>query len=720
MECQQCGAPLRPQARFCNVCGARQTADAVSQPAATPTTPGTDQMGEAGSSSGRAKRPPRVPRTDQPDASRTRETAAPVLTDVLDLSDASGGLAAAEEQRGDASTAGSAGIPSAPAHAAATTDAELAEGVDVDTDATSDASSDKTSDATPDATQDAEALATGDDLHVEGDRVPASAEPSTPDESEASEGSLQAQDHAVRSDEYADADAGERPPEVDATDGEAASAPVPGPASDWTEAETAEYSTIIATGHPRNPAETAALGGAPGMPAIGELLRASGEPHAGAEPQPATTRADGLPWPLPPSIIVGGRYRVEAVISNMPEASEAENVYRVRDLQGYERCWSCGTAHGASASADTYCQECGADMLARDYLMSERYRGGEADGSEAQTAADAAAAPTEGVGAARAADDTKDTKDTKDAKDADDADAERTELDVRIFTQGARSYRVTPLAAETPLFPRGTRVTAAGATDTGISRAGEVNEDSLGLVVLAMAHESRAEPFALAVVADGLGGHANGQAASRLVVRHLSERILRVAALPFTGEPRAAAHATFEALALSALREGIEAGNDALCAQNAASGADMGSTLVALLLFGATAYIANVGDSRAYVLDDDGLRRITSDHSLVEQLIAAGEVAEEDRYTHPRRNQILRSIGDEPNVQVDVFQQQLRPGMRFLLCSDGLWEMVRDDEIERLLREAASPQQATDLLLRAANSNGGEDNVTAIVVEVSD
>src|SRR5262249_13948072 len=120
-----------------------------------------------------------------------------------------------------------------------------------------------------------------------------------------------------------------------------------------------------------------------------------------------------------------------------------------------------------------------------------------------------------------------------------------------------------------------------------------------------------------------------------------------------------------------------------------------------------------------YVFEGEALRRVTTDHSLVEQMVASGMIADEERYTHPNRNQIFRSLGAGTSSAADVFTQQLRPGMRLLLCSDGLWEMVHDDEIARILRETDDPQAACDALLRGANANGGEDNISALVIEIS-
>jgi serine/threonine protein phosphatase PrpC len=407
---------------------------------------------------------------------------------------------------------------------------------------------------------------------------------------------------------------------------------------------------------------------------------------------------DGFPWPLPLQIIKGGRYRVEALLQATADSTTGENVYRVRDLQGYERCWSCGAEYGAEHATDTFCRQCGADLFGRLYRMYEhRLPPGEAVGD---TAAQVVAEPAETA--------------------SDDAGVASESLAAPLkehrFIEGHRAYRVIPDVPEPSPFPNGPRLLVGAAADVGKTRPGEQNEDSLGVFLLSLGVDSRMYPVALAIVADGLGGHVSGQEASRLVVRTLADYVLRQLAPPFfagsvTGEEA-------EEHVMGLLREAASAANVALCDANAAADADSGSTLVAMLVLGGTAYLANVGDSRAYALAAGELRRLTTDHSLVEQLIAAGIITPEERYIHPHRNQILKSLGDDPALQPDTFVQRLQPGMRLLLCSDGVWEMVRDDELARLLADAPDPQQAAEALVARANENGGEDNISAVVLEV--
>jgi serine/threonine protein phosphatase PrpC len=393
----------------------------------------------------------------------------------------------------------------------------------------------------------------------------------------------------------------------------------------------------------------------------------------GAEPAsiPSFGGEDALPWPLPGGIIVDGRYRVEQV-----EAStEESNTYTVTDLRGYERCWACGTSYGAAAASERFCRECGADMLGRLLMMREwRAVTSETDAGPGDASEDGA----------------------------------------RAFEQGGRAYRVEPRAVAVSAFPLGARLMAGAASDLGRRRSGEHNEDSAFVLVLDRVHEGHTLPFGVFVVADGLGGHASGHRASRLIVNVLAHTILRQVALPVVGMPVDSPVDESELAAI--LRDAVEAANSSLCAANRENDTDAGSTVVAALIYGDTAYIANVGDSRAYLHDDTGLRRLTSDHSLVQQLVSAGMIQPDEVYTHPQRNQIFRSLGDEPNVNVDLYVQQLKPGTSLLLCSDGLWEMVRDPEIEAVLREETDPQSACDALIVAANEGGGDDNVTAVIV----
>ena len=171
------------------------------------------------------------------------------------------------------------------------------------------------------------------------------------------------------------------------------------------------------------------------------------------------------------------------------------------------------------------------------------------------------------------------------------------------------------------------------------------------------------------------------------------------------------------------LRDAIERSSEEIVTygQKHPEARGLGSTVTAALAVGDQAFIANVGDSRTYLLRDGKLERLTQDHSLVERLVEAGQISREDVYDHPNRNLITRSLGaGRSEVEVDIYTERLRPGDALLLCSDGLWEMVHDPQLESILNEVSDPAEACDLLIERANENGGEDNITGVLVRAQE
>jgi protein phosphatase len=211
-----------------------------------------------------------------------------------------------------------------------------------------------------------------------------------------------------------------------------------------------------------------------------------------------------------------------------------------------------------------------------------------------------------------------------------------------------------------------------------------------------------APELGLFAVADGMGGHRGGEVASATALATLRE--------VFEGG--------------SDLRDAVVAANDAVFERSSSDDAvrGMGTTLTAGVLGddGVTLVVGHVGDSRAYLLRDGELARVTTDHSLVEELMAAGELTEEEAERDPRRSQITRALGLEPGVEVDLHPIELAPGDRLLFCSDGLTTMVRENEIARILADSAEPAKAAQTLVDAANEAGGVDNTTVLVVDVVD
>ena len=147
----------------------------------------------------------------------------------------------------------------------------------------------------------------------------------------------------------------------------------------------------------------------------------------------------------------------------------------------------------------------------------------------------------------------------------------------------------------------------------------------------------------------------------------------------------------------------------------------LGATVTLAFIVEGQAFIANVGDSRTYLVRDGKIERITRDHSLVERLVEMEQIKPDEVYEHPSRNLIYRSLGaGHAEVDVDIFIERLQPGDVLLLCSDGLWEMVRDPELLRIITESEDVEQASERLISTANANGGEDNITAVLVRYAE
>ncbi len=252
------------------------------------------------------------------------------------------------------------------------------------------------------------------------------------------------------------------------------------------------------------------------------------------------------------------------------------------------------------------------------------------------------------------------------------------------------------------------------ATDPGRKHAR--NEDSIVTFTFDKAQQGGSVPIGFYMVADGMGGHDAGDVASRMVYQVVTEWILKSKVLPdLRKETR---KLTTENIPGNLLQEAIQAANKVLVRHAGAQQSNMGSTITAALVIGNVATIANVGDSRTYLLREGQLRQITQDHSLVARLVQAHVITPEQVRSHPQRNQIYRSLGQQESIEVDTFTVLLSRGDYLILCCDGLWEMVLDVEIQRLVETASSPQQACDALIAAANAAGGEDNISVIVVKM--
>ena len=240
----------------------------------------------------------------------------------------------------------------------------------------------------------------------------------------------------------------------------------------------------------------------------------------------------------------------------------------------------------------------------------------------------------------------------------------------------------------TPHTRKGATTTFGSRTDIGCLR--DHNEDSLVVTP------------PLFAVADGMGGHAAGEVASEIAVNVLAER--------------APAHPDSEALG----RAVEEANRAVIRAAHEGRGREgMGTTMTAAMLEGERLIIAQVGDSRAYLLHQGKLQQLTRDHSLMADMIEAGQLTPEEARTHPQRSVITRALGSDAHLHPDIYEINVETGDRLLICSDGLSGMIFDDQIENTLRRVQDPQRCASQLVNEAIAAGGHDNVTVIVADVT-
>ncbi|MBM4389536.1 MAG: Stp1/IreP family PP2C-type Ser/Thr phosphatase [Deltaproteobacteria bacterium] len=241
----------------------------------------------------------------------------------------------------------------------------------------------------------------------------------------------------------------------------------------------------------------------------------------------------------------------------------------------------------------------------------------------------------------------------------------------------------------------------AGMTDVGLQRA--LNEDNWGWARLGAGVE-------LFVVADGMGGHDCGEVASRLAV----ETLIQVARQRIDVTPRPGVD-EIETI----LDQAFQAANNTIKGNAEARGNDMGTTLVACMVIDdSVALCANVGDSRGYLIRNGTLHQVTRDHSLVARMVEQNRLTADEARNHPHSNILLRTVGTERNVDIDIFRVDLEPNDRILLCSDGLWGEVEDEEMEQVLGQHEDNRSAARELVRAAHLGGGKDNISVVIASV--
>ena len=241
---------------------------------------------------------------------------------------------------------------------------------------------------------------------------------------------------------------------------------------------------------------------------------------------------------------------------------------------------------------------------------------------------------------------------------------------------------------------------AWGITDKGAVRT--QNQDGYYLDV-------PSEHLAVGVVCDGMGGAKAGNVASLVAVETFVDALKEMGSQE---ESRPAA----------VLAQAAETANSAVF-YRAATDPDcrgMGTTMVAALVVERMAYLLNIGDSRAYHVNDQGIARLTRDHSVVEDMVARGDITPEEARNHPRKNLITRALGSEEHIRADLYEKELQPGDFLLLCSDGLSNIVTDQELLYEVIHGGEPADCCQRLLNITMSRGAPDNVTAVLIQIAE
>lgn len=254
-------------------------------------------------------------------------------------------------------------------------------------------------------------------------------------------------------------------------------------------------------------------------------------------------------------------------------------------------------------------------------------------------------------------------------------------------------------------------ITQEFAWDMDTGRVRTNNEDYLATVKF-KPKNNELPSVGIYAVADGMGGHEAGEVASEVAVSAALQEIIDNIAQ--TAEP---ATDNYESL----LRKAVVSANQTVHRLSQKdSKKRMGTTLVMATVVGQSVHIVNVGDSRAYIITPEGIRRVTRDHSYVQMLVDCGSISAEEADLHPCRNMLTQAIGPTPEVFADLYNEILAENSYLMLCSDGLWEELSEPQIWEIVQQSPSPQEACQRLIEATNHAGGHDNISVVLVRLKE
>ncbi|MDQ2087156.1 Stp1/IreP family PP2C-type Ser/Thr phosphatase [Herbivorax sp. ANBcel31] len=240
----------------------------------------------------------------------------------------------------------------------------------------------------------------------------------------------------------------------------------------------------------------------------------------------------------------------------------------------------------------------------------------------------------------------------------------------------------------------------AAVSDKG--RVRELNEDSYRVIT---GHDKIPDAF---IIADGMGGHSSGDVASNMAVEFAKEYILNNPEI-FSSDENT----------LNGIKILMEEANRAIYekASHSEENSGMGTTFIVTVVLNNKIYIGHVGDSRVYLIRNNSIKRLTMDHSYIEELIKNGSITREEAQNHPKKNIITRALGCNANILVDTLNSSIDENDIFVLCTDGLTNMLSDDEIMKIILENDNPSYSCNELVRLANEKGGDDNITVVILK---
>ncbi len=250
-------------------------------------------------------------------------------------------------------------------------------------------------------------------------------------------------------------------------------------------------------------------------------------------------------------------------------------------------------------------------------------------------------------------------------------------------------------------------LTFGQATDIGMVRTN--NQDSAYSFFSTSRSVDERPDFGLFLVADGMGGHSDGEKASSLTARTVATTVISTIFMPVL-----IGNTENQPPISEALTAAIEKAN----AEVIKHVPDGGTTLTSAVIIGDLAYIAHVGDSRIYLINKDSIEQLTRDHSLVQRLIELDQLTPAEAADHPNKNMLYRALGQNEAVEIDTLTRRLPPKSKLLLCCDGLWNQVDDREMLDITKQTPNPQEACNKLIALANKRGGVDNVTVILLQM--